>query len=205
MSYLHGAKPESIDNNPQAHRAKVKMRELVFSAIAEQAEPKVFDAFAGTGQMYSEVWRRAALYTGCDKKLQRDSRLMFCADNRRVMRAINLQPFNIIDLDSYGSPWEQCVILAERRKVQPGELIGIVLTDGAGFNYKMNSVPAAISILTGLRTKHVGLGKKVDAMVDRAIGGLARLMHCDVVKRWQADGKTGAAVRYIGLVLRGKG
>jgi hypothetical protein len=29
---------------------------------------------------------------------------MFCANNRRVIRAIDLAPFSIFDLDSYGSP-----------------------------------------------------------------------------------------------------
>lgn len=204
MSYLTGPKPESIDNNPVAHRAKVAIRQLVFNVVASDSKLRVFDAFAGTGEMYSAVWRHADFYTGCDLKYQSDGRLMFCADNRRVMRAIDLAGFNVFDFDSYGSPWEQCVILADRRKVTSGEAIGIVLTDGAGFSYKMNSVPAAISALTGLRSRHVGLGKKVEAMVDRSIAGLARVMNCTIEKRWQANGKTGAAVRYIGLVLKGK-
>ena len=30
-------------------------------------------------------------------------------------------------------------------------------------------------------------------------------MNCTIEKQWQAEGKTGAAMRYIGLVLKGKG
>jgi len=142
---------------------------------------------------------------GCDLKPQHDSRLMFCADNRRVLRAVDLSKFSIIDLDSYGSPWEQAIIIADRRRVAPGELFGLILTEGAGFSYKMNFVPAAISILTGLRTNHVGLGRKKDAVIDKAIAGLVRRMNCTIEKRWQAEGKTGAAMRYIGLVLKGNG
>jgi hypothetical protein len=145
------------DNNPQAFKAKVTIRRNVLAAVGEA---KVFDAFAGSGQMYSAVWREAASYTGCDQKLQRDERLMFCADNRRVMRAIDLTAFNLFDLDSYGSPWVQTVILADRRKVQSGEVIGLILTEGAGFAYKSNIVPQAIAILTGLRQGIVGMSKK---------------------------------------------
>jgi hypothetical protein len=191
------------DNNPQAFRAKVAIRQNVLAAIG--ADAVVFDAFAGAGEMYSAVWKDAKHYTGCDQKPQRDARLMFCADNRRVMRAIDLAPFNVFDFDSYGSPWVQAIILANRRRVAAGELVGLVLTEGAGFAYKSNIVPEAIAILTGLRTGIVGLSKKQDAVIDKAIAGLARRMGCEIVKRWLAEGRTGASMRYIGLVMRGKG
>lgn len=83
----------------------------------------------------------------------------------------------------------------------PGERIGLVLTERAGFAYKSNVVPAAIAVLTGV----VGPSKKQDAIIDRAIAGLARRMSCTVEKRWQAEGRTGAAMRYIDLVLKGRG
>ncbi|MBV9982279.1 hypothetical protein [Bradyrhizobium sp.] len=138
------------DNNPQAFRAKVSIRRNVLEAIG--ADRSVFDAFAGAGEMYSAVWKDAAFYTGCDQKPQRDGRLMFCADNRRVLRTIDLAPFSIFDLDGYGSPWVQAIIIADRRRVAPGELLGLVLTEGAGLSYKANIVPEAIAVLTGLRT-----------------------------------------------------
>lgn len=191
------------DNNPQAFKAKVKIRSNVLRAIGPSAV--VFDAFAGSGKMFSEVWKDAGHYTGCDLKPQRDSRLMFCADNRRVMRAIDLSKFNVFDFDSYGSPWVQAVILADRRRVAPGEQIGVILTEGAGFAYKSNIVPEAIAVLTGLRSGIVGLGKKQDAVIDRAIAGFVRRMNCEITIQWRADGKTGMAMRYIGLVLKGKG
>jgi hypothetical protein len=190
------------DNNPQARRAKIAIRQNVLDAIGKKA--RVFDAFAGSGEMYSAVWRQAGHYVGCDLKPQSDSRLMFCADNTRVLRAIDLAQFSIFDFDSYGSPWVQAVILADRRRVVPGERIGIILTEGAGFAYKSNVVPAAIAVLTGVRTGVVGLSKKQDAIIDRAIAGLAKRMSCTVEKRWQAEGRTGAAMRYIGLVLKAR-
>ena len=192
------------DNNPQAFKAKVQIRHNVLESMTERVH--VFDAFAGSGKMYDAVWKAAKDYTGCDLEWKRDSRRMFAADNRRVLRSIDLGPFNLFDLDAYGSPWHQAIIIADRRRVPPGELLGLVLTEGAGLSYKANVVPAAIAELTGLRTGVVGaFRRKQDAVINRAIAGLAKRMSCDVVKRWQAEGKTGAAMRYIGLLLRGRG
>jgi hypothetical protein len=47
---------------------------------------------------------------------------MFCADNTRVLRAIDLSRFSIFDFDAYGSPWVQAVILADRRRVARGAI-----------------------------------------------------------------------------------
>lgn len=192
------------DNHPQARKAKVVLRQNVLAAIGAKAV--VFDAFAGSGEMYSAVWKNAAAYTGCDLKPQSDGRLMFCADNRRVLRAIDLAKFSVFDFDAYGSPWEQAIILADRRRVKAGEKIGLLLTEGAGLGYRFNNVPQAISVLTGIRAGGVGMGRRQDDIIDRAIAGLAKRMHCTVEKRWQADRNTGGApMRYIGLVLTGKG
>jgi len=193
------------DNNPQAYAAKVSIRRKVFDAMAAAGDVRVFDAFAGTGEMFSAVWKDGAAYTGCDKRHIRDGRLMFCADNARVMRVIDLARFNLFDLDAYGSPWEQAIIIADRRRVAPGELLGLAITEGNGFAYKSNVVPIAIAQLTGIRKGVVGMAKKQDGIIDRAIAGLARRMSCTVEKRWQAEGRTGASMRYIGLVLKGRG
>ena len=88
----------------------------------------MFDAFAGEGVLFRQVWHRAVSYVGCDLKWYRDERLMFVADNHRVMRAIDLSAFNVFDIDSWGSPWDQVLILAARRPLAAGERLGLVLT-----------------------------------------------------------------------------
>lgn len=192
------------DNHPQARRAKIAIRQNVLAAIGSNVA--VFDAFAGSGEMFSAIWNKAKAYTGCDIKPQKDSRLMFCADNTRVLRAINLAPFSIFDFDAYGSPWVQAVILSDRRRVAAGEKIGLILTEGNGLGYKFNNLPVAISLLTGLRAGMVGMGSRQDDIIDRAIVGLCKRMSCTVEKRWQAArNNTGPSPRYIGLVLKGKG
>ena len=68
--------------------------------------------------MWREVWHEAAAYVGCDLKWYRDERLAYVADNRRVLRAIDLKPFNVFDFDAWGAPWEQVLILIARRPLR---------------------------------------------------------------------------------------
>jgi hypothetical protein len=165
---------------------------------------RVFDGFAGSGRMHRDVWKDANHYVGCDMRWYRDERIAYVADNRRVLRSIDLQEFNLFDLDAYGSPWEQIVIIAARRSVSAGELIGICMTDGSGLKLKMGQLPNAMREIARLSGNPSGASRIHDEIIDRSIDGLARRMRCEVVSRWDAQGKTAAAVRYIGLVLRGK-
>jgi hypothetical protein len=199
---------DKVDNNPRAMAAKVDIRHRVLEAIGTRA--RVFDAFAGDGHMHSAVWANAFGYVGCDlkyKPLTGDARAMFAADNRRVMRAIDLGAFNIFDLDAHGSPWEQAVIIADRRKVAGGERVGLVITNGDGraFTIRANlPLPYAIRELAGLRGDVAGVGPNAKTVEHRIVIGLAKRMRCTIIKRWQAKGKTGAAVIYTGLILEGK-
>jgi hypothetical protein len=195
-------KSGKVDNNPQAEAAKIAIRSNVLNHLGSEAS--VFDAFAGTGVMYRAVWHRAAHYVGCDQRWVRDGRLAYVCDNRRVLRAIDLSKFSIFDFDAYGAPFEQAIIVADRRPVKAGELIGLTITDGAGAAFIGNVIPGSVALLAGLKPGMVGLLRRRDEVLDRVIAGLAKRMRCDVVKRWQAKGKTGASVRYIGLVLRGR-
>lgn len=196
---LKGTK--KVRNHPKGKAAKEAIRRNVLDAIGRQAH--VLDAFAGSGQMHAAVWYEAAGYIGCDKAWCRDKRLAFVADNRRVLRAIDLTPFTIFDLDAFGSPWEQAIIIADRRPVKPGERVGMILTEGSGLTMKQGGLPLAICELTGMRRRMAGLSRWQDDVINRAIDGLAKRMRCTIERRWQAERKAGAAMRYIGLVLCG--
>jgi hypothetical protein len=85
-----------------ASDTEIAIRQNVLDAIGAKAA--VFDAFAGSGDMCSAVWKKAGTYVGCDLKPQTDSRLMFCADNARVLRAIDLSRFSIFDFEPMARP-----------------------------------------------------------------------------------------------------
>lgn len=191
-----------IRNHEASFDAKVAIRQNVLDAIGAD-EARVFEAYAGAGEMHRAVWHRASSCVGCDLEWFSGSRLAFVADNRRVLRTIDLGRFNIFDLDAFGSPWEQAIIVAARRRVAAGERIGMVLTDGSGLTLKQGGLPLALAELAGLSQRLTGVARWQEKVIDRALTGLMRRMRCRIDERWQASGKTGAAMRYIGLVISG--
>jgi hypothetical protein len=200
---INGWNIKQKDNEPSAVRAKAQIRERVLTGIGpEQAQ--VFDAFAGEGIMYREVWREAASYVGCDQeKFVRDERLAFVGDNRRVMRCIDLGAYNVFDFDAYGSPWEQVYLMIKRRKVAPGEKIGVVLTEGQGMKMDMGGMSGALSLIAGVRQYMPGMGAAQQQIINRAISRTAMMMGATIENHWQAISKFSSTIRYIGLVLRG--
>lgn len=193
------------DNNPQALRAKIAIRRNVLAAIGA-AEAHVLDAYAGDGHLYREVWHEAASYVGCDLKFYPgDDRLAYVVDNIRLLRTLDLSRFNVVDLDAYGSPWEQVYIVASRRpRLAPGELLGLILTEGQGLKLKMGGMSRALAKLAGMQRHFLpGLGRAQDELLNRALARTATMLGGEIVRRWDATGKTGSQMHYIGLVLRG--
>lgn len=190
------------NNHPATAKAKATLRRYVLDAMRGHA-PAVFDAFAGDGQMWQAVWREADHYVGCDMKWYRDEREAFVCDNRRVLRAIDLQRFNIFDLDAYGAPWEQALIISARRVVHPGERIGLVITEGSALHLKLGGIPASMRIIAGVQRGATGGGRSHDELMDRCIAGMCKRMKCKPVRRWIARDTSGAKVVYVGLILEG--
>jgi len=190
------------NSTPAAVRAKAVIREAILEQIgAENA--RVFDAYAGDGQLYRAVWHRASVCIGCDLEFYPDDRIAFKADNRRVMRAIDLQQFNIFDMDSYGSPWEQLYILAYRRRIKPGEQVAIVLTEGQGMKLKLGGMSLPLSRLAGVRHWLPGLAKVQDELIDRALLRVAKMMNATLIFRREAAEKQGSTMHYVGVIMRG--
>jgi len=189
-----------VDNARSGKAAKIEIRRNVLQSIGAD-KARVFDAFAGAGQLYRAVWREAASYVGCDKRYFADARKVFVADNRRVLRAIDLAAFNVFDLDAYGAPWEQALIIRARRQLVAGERVGMVFTEGDGLSYNGNVVPLAVTQLIGVNEKVVGLHRRRDQIQGWIINALATRMQAKVERRWQAGKVGGTAVNYIGVVL----
>lgn len=194
-------KVEKVENAHAGWKAKVEIRRRVLEALTPE-KAVVFDAFAGPGLMYSEVWKHAARYVGCDEKWHRDDRCCYVADNRRVMRCTDLTPFTCFDLDAYGSPWEQALILAARRPVKPGERVGLVITEGTSLYTRFSQVPYAMREAAGLLPAiSLGAGRMHDDLIARALRGIVRRMHGTIVKEWRAMGVSGAQMRYLGVIV----
>lgn len=198
-------KAPQVENAKLGWKAKVQIRQHVLEQITP-ARAVVFDAFAGPGLMWAEVWKHAAGYVGCDERWHPDARCCFVADNRRVMRCVDLAPFTIFDLDAFGSPWDQALILAARRHLAPGERVGLVLTEGTWMKTRTGTGwPAGLRQATGISRTAGEMGDKGfhDELIGRALRSVVRKMGGTIVRQWRAVGVTGARMRYLGLVIEG--
>ena len=191
------------DNNPSALAAKVKLR---LNVLAELNPARVLDCFCGTGQMFDNAWRQAASYTGCDERpwSPADPVSRFVVDNRRLLRALDLQRFNVFDLDAYGSPWEQMMIIADRRRWAPGERGAVVLTDGSALRLKFGDIvpTPALRELLGAEGAQPGAASAA-LLLDRAESAWLRRAGVRLVRSWRATRKGGTEMRYSALVIEG--
>lgn len=96
-------------------RTKIRLRA---DAIVALDKPKVYvlDAFYGYGLVWQGVQKRLPdieiATLGIEKAKYRASHVIM-GDNRKEMKGLNLQDFDLIDLDAYGAPWEQLAICAK--------------------------------------------------------------------------------------------
>lgn len=188
-------------NNARGKAAKVALRERLLDAIGPD-RARVFDAFAGKGEMHRAVWSRAAGYVGCDLEWHRDARRVFVADNRTVMRAVDLAPHNVFDLDAFGSPWEQMLILGDRRPWREGEPVAIALTEGEGLKLNMGGVPRALAQLAGVPTRLPHANRMADELADAALRAWLARTGTRLVRHWRTAERTGGSqMRYSALLV----
>ena len=88
---------------------KVKLR---LDNLPDKKYIKVLDCYSGDGRIWNNI------KTKTDKKIdvmsidtKSKNRVYIKTDNRKVLISINLDSFDIIDLDAYGVPFDQVEIL----------------------------------------------------------------------------------------------
>lgn len=191
-----------VANSPAARQAKVEIREKVLAKIGSH-DARVLDLFCGEGEMFRAVWQNAASYVGVDARPWNVSHPpRFVADNRRLMRAIDLGHFNVFDLDAFGSCWEQLEILLHRRHWTPGEKGAIVLTDGSGTRARMGRFPDAMTRVTGLKVAPT-LVASTKQIQRKALEIWLEKSHVRPTGWWQgtSDAAAGALVMYVGITF----
>lgn len=192
------------NTNPEADAAKIEIRKHVLEAVTAGAtHAHVLDTFAGEGHLHQAVWANADSYVGIDLVWYRDDRLMFAGDNRRVLRCIDLSGFTIFDVDAYGEPWTVVTIIAGRRKMAPGETLGLCITDGSGMPARLSKHPTSLLGLAGLnQAAGVPALSGHRDMVKRCLREFGRRVGGTLVRLWEAEAKTGARCLYLGAVFR---
>jgi hypothetical protein len=101
-----------------AHMSKkLAIRMLAVDAILACGKPvHVLDCFAGHGTLWRllrRVYGNQISTVGIDRAWNRSAR--YLGDNRRYLKLMPLDTYNVIDLDAYGVPYEQMKIISQRR------------------------------------------------------------------------------------------
>jgi hypothetical protein len=188
---------EQIDNTDRGE--KIAMR---LSLLAEIADPSVLECFAGEGKIYHACYRNYPC-VGLDLKAIADGRTIIHIDNRRFLRSADLSRFNVFDLDAYGSPWHQWLIILKRRVVAPGEQIAVFLTDGLDFKMRMSSLPDGLrpylAIPPGMNVPF--LNKHHDFINARIVDRSTRAAGLQIVRALVARNPRGN-MRYYALIIK---
>lgn len=91
---------------------KIRIRE---NSIKGKSKIKVLDCFAGKGIIWKHLKNKVNAnieVLGIDKKITKAVNLV--GDNRKFLKSLDLNKFDLIDLDSYGVPFDQLEIIFKR-------------------------------------------------------------------------------------------
>ena len=180
-------------------QAKVAVRLWLLERIDH---PAVLDLYCGrNGQMYRNAWKRAEVYLGTDKRQPHDLAPTLRMSAERAIAGLNLDSYNVFDIDPYDSPWAIARKVLQRKNEG---VVGMALTSGEGRGLKngtMNEILRKTIGASGLsncnmmyRWRYDIMGIMVRSLLE--IPGISWLCGVWVVVRKQND------MFYWGLVLR---
>lgn len=193
MSKFNGKKTNNAKTD-----AKKKIRQKVLSLIDN---PSVLEVYCGAGDMYYDVWHKANSYTGIDKLKFFDERRTICGDAIKAVSTINLDEFNIFDIDAYGSPYDVLKIIIERVPKNKKQY-GFVITDGISMDLRLGRICKGVRHFTGIDF-HVA--KKAAILHDEFIKDTIRYIEKELSGTAGsfiiANGRTGAAMKYYAFIV----
>jgi hypothetical protein len=191
------------DNNESGTRAKAELRTNVLEAMGEA---HVFDVYCGLeGVMHSLVWHRAASYMGCDLRWNMsDKRRRFVGDSLRVLRCVDLSPYNVFDVDAYGDPWPSMIVLMARRTWKPGERGAVVITDGSLLKTRFGVSTRGITELAGMGVRFAPTHQSGEMLGRLALSAWLKRQSLKPVHLWEAvaaSAKGSNKMHYTALVF----
>jgi hypothetical protein len=187
------------DNNKQGKKAKIAIRQKVLDEIGS-VNTRVLDFFCGVdGKMYNAVWEQARYYAGIDMRwdFRHDERMRYVGDNKIFARHLELEKYNVFDVDAYGNPWEILEIISKRRKWELGERGALTFTD-------CDIRPSGEHRVMGLRHHH-GPGKWAFDLHEKALTAWLRISRVKQLKRYQVKMRDSGGRWYCGVVFEGLG
>jgi hypothetical protein len=102
------------NNDAELVEAKIKLR---IDSLPEKEEIRVLEAFGGEGVLWSAVKRRKSNIRFKILSIDKGNynRIQLQGDNLKYLQSLNLNEFDVIDLDAWGSPVKQLEILFAKR------------------------------------------------------------------------------------------
>jgi len=185
----------------KTNNAKTSIKDLIRRDMLLSVDsPNVLEVFCGSGEMYEKVWHKANKYTGIDKVKQFDKRHTICGDAQKAITIVDLNEYNIFDIDAYGSPYE--ILDYITRQILNQNVIGFVLTDGTNMDLRLGRVCKGLRSMAGIKNQilkrassiHNDIISLVVAETEKRLNGKA--------SRFQlAVGRTGSAMRYYSFII----
>jgi hypothetical protein len=122
------AATDKTDNGDPESKILVREQALAWAP----KDPTVLECFAGEGHMFHAVWHKAARHLGMDTRFHRsagDPNGECWRGNNEVLlkRAMQVGPWDIIDLDAYANPWP---LLRRVLKMSPARELVVTATCG---------------------------------------------------------------------------
>lgn len=95
---------------------KIKLRQLALSMIDKQ-EINVLELFAGKGVLWNEIESKSSKTIRRTMIEKEKGKNLFAinADNLKILPRLDLNQFDIIDVDAYGIPFKQLEIIFRKR------------------------------------------------------------------------------------------
>jgi len=187
---------QALDNTDRGE--KLEIRKRLLSALKN---PSVLDCFAGEGKIYKTLYKNLP-YVGIDKKPINDGRVIINIDNVKYLRSADLSGYNFFDLDAYGSPWHQFLIIMKRRKIIKNQTIAIALTDGLKLIGSLSDLPHGLKPYIGMpkEMRIPFLHLHLDFIRACLVSRICKECGCIIKKSYSAQNKKGN-MTYLGLLL----
>lgn len=179
-----------IDNSCLA--LKIKLR-----TINIPEKPVILDCFHGNGVIWDTIKRqypKEYKIVGIEKQNRKGLGSIY-GDNIKVIPTLDLSKYNVIDMDAYGSPYQQIKAMFKNKTLNPGTIVYYTFIQTAQGTVE-KSLLAGIGITSSMYGKNPVLyrGMAQKAFIDY-------LYHSGVKKVYQYRKQEGPSVKIYGYFI----
>ena len=175
-----------------------KKADIRKSLVNDIATSRVLEVYCGSGVMHDMLWHEAMDYVGIDKLKFFDSRKTICGDAEKALSLIDVNDFNVFDIDAYGSPYE--VLDAITRKYTLSGGVSFIITDGIQIDLRMGKICAGLRRFIDFKGKRLRNAHMMhDDYIQKIVDLCANRLQGRVVSSRFLKGSKGSGMRYYGF------